>query len=153
MDKPRPDYQLRVQYYHTDQMGVVHHAVYFQWMESARTEWLRECGISYHELETKGFMLPLASASCEYKAPATYDSLINVYCSVRRLKRSTLEIEYILRKAADNTLIATGHTRHACIDSESRRIVPFPHFLHTAIRASNPENDTQEQGQGQGKST
>ena len=41
---------LRVRYAETDQMGVAHHSSYFVWMEAARTELLRESGLSYREL-------------------------------------------------------------------------------------------------------
>ena len=34
-------YTHRVQYYETDQMGIVHHSNYIRWFEEARIDWMR----------------------------------------------------------------------------------------------------------------
>ena len=47
-------YTHRVQYYETDQMGIVHHSNYIRWFEEARIDWMRHCGISYREMEKTG---------------------------------------------------------------------------------------------------
>ena len=39
-------YTHRVQYYETDQMGIVHHSNYIRWFEEARIDWMRDCGIA-----------------------------------------------------------------------------------------------------------
>ncbi|HET7424713.1 MAG TPA: thioesterase family protein, partial [Gemmatimonadales bacterium] len=48
---------VRVNYSETDQMGVVYHARYLVWLDVARTEHLRQCGMSYRELEAAGLRL------------------------------------------------------------------------------------------------
>ena len=55
-----------VRYAETDQMGVVHHAVYPVWYEVARTDCIKKIGVTYAELERMGgddpgggFKLPL----------------------------------------------------------------------------------------------
>ena len=47
--------RVRVRYADTDQMGVVYYANYLVWFEVARTEWLREGGWTYREMEASGF--------------------------------------------------------------------------------------------------
>ena len=42
---------FRVRYVETDQMGVVHHSVYYVWFEQLRTEYFRKIGFPYGELE------------------------------------------------------------------------------------------------------
>ena len=42
---------MRVRYADTDQMGVVYYANYLVWFEVGRTEWLRDAGWSYREME------------------------------------------------------------------------------------------------------
>jgi len=59
--------EIRVRYVETDQMGVAHHASYFSWMEAARTELMRGNGMSYRELEAKGFYLPVREAYIQEK--------------------------------------------------------------------------------------
>ena len=53
------DIPIRVRYYETDCMGFVHHSNYVRYYETARTEMLRELGMTYPELEAQGIMLPV----------------------------------------------------------------------------------------------
>ncbi len=59
---------VRVRYAETDQMGIVHHAVYLIWCEQARTDHMREKGVSYRSLEAKGLKLPVVDARLRYRA-------------------------------------------------------------------------------------
>lgn len=40
-------YQHKVQYYETDQMGIVHHSNYIRWFEEARTDYMEKMGMGY----------------------------------------------------------------------------------------------------------
>ena len=121
-----PDYTFRVQYYDTDQMQVAHHASYFCWMETARTEWLREAGVCYKDFEDMGFMLPVAKASFTYMNPARYDEQLGIFCSVDELKRSSFIIQYRIVHLENGTIIGNGQTRHACVSKATGRITRFP---------------------------
>ena len=63
--------RARVIFADTDQMGMVYYANYFVWMEIGRTDFCRECGFSYADLEREEqAFLPVAEADCRYRAPA-----------------------------------------------------------------------------------
>ncbi|HVT03074.1 MAG TPA: thioesterase family protein, partial [Thermoanaerobaculia bacterium] len=49
--------RLRVRYKETDQMAVAHHSNYLAWFEVGRTDLCREAGISYREIEARGYVL------------------------------------------------------------------------------------------------
>ena len=51
----------KVQYYETDQMGVVHHSNYIRWFEEARAEWMEAVGLPYAQLEAEGIASPVLS--------------------------------------------------------------------------------------------
>ncbi|MBO5672190.1 MAG: thioesterase family protein, partial [Alistipes sp.] len=53
------DTHIRVEYHHTDQMGIVHHSNYVKFFEFARTEWLHAVGLTYAEMERRGVMMPI----------------------------------------------------------------------------------------------
>lgn len=55
-------YEHRVQYYETDQMGIVHHSNYIRWFEEARTYVLEEMGFGYKEMEHCGIISPVLAA-------------------------------------------------------------------------------------------
>src|SRR5207253_1816106 len=74
---------LRVNYSETDQMGVVYHANYLIWFDRARTELMRETGVTYKELEQQGVYLAVSEVKVRYRAAARYDDLVRVRCRIR----------------------------------------------------------------------
>jgi acyl-CoA thioester hydrolase len=108
--------RLRVIYGDTDQMGVVYYANYLRYFELSRSEYFRACGGSYRELEAEGFGLPVVEAFAEYKAPARYDDQLVVRARIEELRRASVRFAYEVRRESDDTLLATGHTLHACIN-------------------------------------
>ena len=70
--------EFRVRYVETDQMGIAHHSNYFSWMEAARAELMRNRGLSYRELEERGYLLPVREAYCRYRKSLKYDDIIVV---------------------------------------------------------------------------
>ena len=62
---------IRVYLEDTDAQGVVYNASYFRFMERARTECLRACGIDHDQLrEEHGVVLVLAAIEARFRAPA-----------------------------------------------------------------------------------
>ena len=51
---------------HTDHAGVMWHGAYLNWLEEARIEALREVGLTYKNLSSKGFELPVISLNINY---------------------------------------------------------------------------------------
>jgi acyl-CoA thioester hydrolase len=99
---------LRVNYSETDQMGVVYHANYLVWFDRARTELLRERGLTYRELESEGFYLAVSEVRVRYRAPARYDDLVQVRCWVREIGSRRATFGYAVDRAPD--LLATAET-------------------------------------------
>jgi acyl-CoA thioester hydrolase len=127
---------LRVIYGDTDQMGVVYYANYLRYFEAARNEFIRAKGLRYRDFEEQyGLVLPVIEAHASYKVPAKYDDLLTVEISLAEAKRASARFDYrILR---EGTLLATGHTVHACVDLEGRPR-RFPAELLERLAAPNP---------------
>ena len=68
------EHKIRVRYKDTDQMGIMHHSNYIVFYEMARTEWLRDMGLTYAEIERRGIMSPIIEVESRYLAPAYYDN-------------------------------------------------------------------------------
>ncbi|HRZ10523.1 MAG TPA: thioesterase family protein [Gemmatimonadales bacterium] len=101
----------RVNYSEIDQMGVVYHARYAVWLDVARTEYLRQAGMSYRELEAMGFFLVVGDLTMRYHRPARYDDVVNVRCWVRELASRRVTFAYRLTHAERGTLLVTAETR------------------------------------------
>lgn len=111
----------RVRYPETDRMGIAHHAHYFVWFELARTEWMREIGIPYRELEERHrTFLPVVEAAATYHASARYDDALRIRTFLSWVRRVRMRLEYTVTREEDGLLLATGFTVHAAVDGEGR---------------------------------
>jgi acyl-CoA thioester hydrolase len=110
----------RVIYGDTDKMGVVYYANYLRWFERGRSEYLRELGVPYGEIEARGIHFPVVEANCQYARPARYEDLILIETTLESMSRASIVFTYrILRHGEENPL-ATGFTKHACVSPEGK---------------------------------
>ena len=98
----RTPYRRRVQYYETDRMGIVHHSNYIRWFEEARTDFLRNNGIVYSDLEQSGVMIPVVNVSCRFRTPARYDEWIEITTTPTAYNGARLDFSYEVRQAPRN---------------------------------------------------
>jgi acyl-CoA thioester hydrolase len=112
--------RVRVRYAETDRMGVVYYANYLVWFEVGRTDWLRETGWTYREMERDGVSLPVIEAQCEYRQPARYDEEIEIATKGTLVTPVRVRFDYELTRAGGDGAIAAGHTVHAAVDTGGR---------------------------------
>lgn len=120
--------ELRVRYVETDQMGIAHHSNYFSWMEAARAELMRDHGMSYKQLEEKGFLLPVREAYCRYRKSLHYDDEVIVEAKLLQLGGAHIKIGYTLLLEDDLKAAAEGYTVHPFTDKEGN-VVKTPEFF------------------------
>ena len=119
---------LRVRYGETDQMGVVYHANYAQYLEQGRTEWLRELGISYKWMEENNMQLPVVNLNIDYKKPARYDDIILVKTKLRKIPTAKIEFDYEIYNEKGMLLI-TASTTLVFINSITNKLSKAPRYL------------------------
>ena len=113
---------VRVRYAETDKMGIVYYANYFVWFEIGRTDWLRETGWTYREMEADGYGLPVIEAACEYKQGARYDDEIEIRTRGRLASGVRVAFDYELVRRSDGMAVASGRTVHAAVDRSGRPV-------------------------------
>ncbi len=118
----------RVIYGDTDCMGLAYHANYFRWFEMGRTELFRSLGLAYTEIEARGVFLPVAEAHCKYALPINYDDVLEIETRLDKKVRAGFKFNYRLFKEGQKEKLATGFTRHACLNNNGKVIRP-PAFL------------------------
>ncbi|MCC7510463.1 MAG: acyl-CoA thioesterase [Planctomycetes bacterium] len=102
------DTQVRVRYAETDQMGVVYHSNYIIYFEIGRTEAMRQIGITYADLEQRGYVLAVIETHANHKASAKYDDLLTVRTWLREATKTRLRFEYAVLNG--DSVLTTGHT-------------------------------------------
>ena len=113
---------IRVQYSDTDKMMVVYHANYLKYFQTARTEYFREAGFPYSDMEKDDFQMPVLSVNAKFREPAVYDEMVSVSCHIVKLGPASMEFEYEIRDAETGLLHVTGHSRHGFTNQALRPI-------------------------------
>ena len=111
---------LRVRYAETDAMGVVYHANYLVWFEVGRGEYFRALGQDYGRWEEQGYLLPASEAYARFHAPARFGDLVTVRTWVEQVRSRGLTLGYEVVHADSRQRLASGWTRHICMDREGR---------------------------------
>ncbi|MFI3328708.1 MAG: thioesterase family protein [Rikenellaceae bacterium] len=122
------EYKMRVWYVDTDQMGIVHHSNYVRYYEAARSDLMREFGMSYAEIEKGGIMLPVLEVNSKYHAPIYYDELITVEISIDEVPKARIKFNYRIFNEKKE-LVNTGHVVLGFMHSDTRRPTRAPEWF------------------------
>ena len=124
--------QVRVRYKDTDQMGIMHHSNYVVLYEQARTEWLRDMGLTYAEIERRGIMSPIIEVHSRYHYPAFYDEVLTIKVSMEEMPAARLVIASEVYNEAGK-LINTGSVTLGFMHAASRRPCRAPEWFISAL--------------------
>ena len=120
--------EFRVRYAETDKMGVVYHGNYAQYFEMGRTEWLRQFGFSYKQMEDDGIMLPVVSLKVNYHKPARYDDLLKVKTEVVKKPTAKIEFDYKILNEKDE-MLTSGSSVLVFFDKIKNRPTRCPEYI------------------------
>lgn len=115
--------EFRVRYAECDAMGYLHHARYWEYFETARTELLRERGYRYRDLEAKGIFFVVYKTTCRYIHPVRYDDLVTVTVKVDRITHTRVDHSYEVTRGGERLCEASSTL--ACVGPDGRpRLMP-----------------------------
>jgi acyl-CoA thioester hydrolase len=129
-------WRVRVYYEDTDAGGVVFYANYLKFFERARTEWLRHAGIEQHALtQSDSVMFVVKSTAIDYIAPAKLDDELKLTVVVQRFGKASVEfVQQAWRIGeTDDTLLAVGSIRVACVGCTSFKPCAIPTAVHDRL--------------------
>lgn len=119
--------KINVRYAETDQMGFVYYGNYAQYFEIGRVEALKKIGLSYREIEERGFMLPVKSLHINYIKAAKYDDTLNIITTIKERPSNRIRFDYEIYR--ENELLVEGDTTLFFMSKEGRPIKPPQFFV------------------------
>jgi len=124
---------VRVYFQDTDAGGVVYHASYVNFMERARTEWLRTHGYSNAGLMKEfGVVFVVRSLKLDYLKPALLDDLLNVTAQIKEIGRSRLNLlQSVLR---GDELLTEAEVHLVCVSLQGFKPVSVPEVLRQRLK-------------------
>ncbi len=105
-------YRHKVQYYETDQMGVVHHSNYIRWFEEARTDYMEQMGMGYAGMEAAGFISPVLEAHASYLRMVRFGDVVTIVTNIKEYNGIRMTVGYQVMDNASGRTMCTGETKH-----------------------------------------
>jgi len=121
---------VRVYFQDTDAGGVVYHASYVNFMERARTEWLRTHGYTNAGLmEEFGVVFVVRSLKLDYLRPAVLDNLLDVTAQIKDIGRSRITLLQTVRRGDE--ILTEAEVHLVCVSLEAFKPVSVPEVLRS----------------------
>ena len=117
---------LRVHFYDTDTMGVVHHANYIRWFETGRVEFLRSVGITLTDMMNDGILFPLTEIKAKFLHSSKFDDDLELETTAVELTKVKMEFNYKIRRASDGLLLVKGYSQNVFTNTATGKISRIP---------------------------
>ncbi len=109
---------FHVRYAETDAMGIVHHSVYPVWFEEARSEFLRQRGTHYAQVEAAGYFFAVTRLEARFHTPARYGHAVTLRVWLEQARSRGFAFGYQVRHAETGQRPVSGRTEHICLDRQ-----------------------------------
>ena len=137
---------LRVHFYDTDTMGVVHHANYIRWFETGRVEYLRSIGITLTEMMSDGILFPLTEVNAKFVHSAQFDEDLELETTAVAMTKVKMEFEYEIRRKIDGELLVKGYSQNVFTNMTTGKISRLPEKYFTKMEKAMLEEMAQKNG-------
>jgi len=129
----------RVRWGDVDAAGIIFYGSYIRFFEIAETELFRAVGLLYGKVfEELNIWLPRVHLECDFHRAAQMDDLLEVSVYVARIGKSSLRLNFEVRKKneageIEEKLMATAHFVLVSTDREDLKPLPVPDELRRAL--------------------
>lgn len=128
------EWPVRVYYEDTDSGGVVYHSNYLNFMERARTEWLRALGFEQDKIRSEYQLLfAVHSMQLTYKRPARFNDALLIRSRLKKAAGASMLFEQNIYRGEE--LLCEASVRIACLDAESFRPKSIPNSILTEMHS------------------
>lgn len=135
------EWPVRVYIEDTDAGGIVFHARYLHYMERARTEWVRSCGVELRAGMAENISYVVQRLSIHYGAAAVLDDELVVSAEPVAFGRVWMEFRQQVRRVKDGKLLCEGTVRVACIALDSSRPRRLPESMRELLERDSGSRD------------
>lgn len=118
-------FQLRVRNYEVDWQGVLHNANHLLYFEVGRFEYLKHLKIKLDfDTMRNDTKVVLVRNEIDYKSPAKFDDLLNIYTRISYIQKTSFAFEGIIENATTTRLISENIAIHVCLHPHTNEPMP-----------------------------
>lgn len=133
--------QVRVRNYEVDWQGVVHNAVYLYYFEVGRIDYLEHLGIKIdlHTIQHESKVV-VARNEIDYRSPARFGELIDVYTRISFIRNTSFAFEGILEETLSKRRIAENLSVHVWLDHRTNAPVRVGEEFRALVKKFEGDN-------------
>ena len=135
MVSQRSSWPVRVYYEDTDSGGVVYHSNYLNFMERARTEWLRSLKINQQTLKDElNLLFVVHQIDIKFIKPAIFNDLIEVETTLKQITPVRVELEQHIKRQSD--LLISASVEVVGVNARTLKPVRIPQQIKSLMECN-----------------
>jgi acyl-CoA thioester hydrolase len=127
---------FRVRNYEVDWQGIVHNAVYLQYFEVGRVEYLKHIGAALDLNTVRGrSKVVLVRNEIDYLSSLTFDEEVQVHTRISSIRNSSFLMEGMLVRKESRQLVSTNIAHHVWLDPSNNTPLRVPDTFRKLVQA------------------
>ena len=120
--------------YETDAFGHTNNVTFFQYMESARFELMKELRL-FDPANIFSCNFILAHAECDYRQISRYNDTLVIYSRVSKIRTSSFTIENLIVNEKTGNVVATGKVVLVSFNHKRNRTTPLSQKVKKVLKS------------------
>ena len=121
--------------FQVDSQGIVHNAIYLEYCEIGRVEYVRNLGLKLLPtgIYNDGLKINVKRNEINYESPAMVDDKLDIYTRISYIKNSSFCFEHLIYKTNTDALLVTQKSVQVNLNPETNRPERLPDHLRKII--------------------
>ncbi len=138
MDKAEFKHKITVtvRFNEVDMLGVCNNAVYINYFEHARLQYIKAAGLMPEGgIFSDGRLFFMVRNEINYRGHAHYDDELNIYTRISYIKNSSYGFDHIIENKRTNEIIVDGSGVVVQVDPKTRKSMALPEFFYEKVKS------------------
>ena len=130
---------VTVRFHEVDMLGVCNNAVYINYFETARLEYIKAAGLMPEKgIFSDGKLFFMVRNEINYRDHAYYDDELDVYTRISFVKNSSFGFDHLIVKKKSGKIIVDGKGVIVHVDPKTRKSIDLGHDVIEKIKMFEP---------------
>lgn len=131
----RHKYTVTVRFHEVDMLGVCNNAVYINYFETARLEYIKAAGLMPEKgIFSDGKIFFMVRNEINYRSHAYYDDVLDVFSRISYIKNSSFGYDHLIVKQKTGEVVVDGKGVVVYVDPKTRKSTSLPEsFIEKVI--------------------
>ncbi|HEV8484210.1 MAG TPA: thioesterase family protein [Blastocatellia bacterium] len=126
-------HKIRVRFGDTDLQAIVFNANFLVYYDVAWTEYFRALGFTWQTMIESGVDTVLARTTLEFKSPARFDEVLEVYARISKIGNTSLNFDFEIYPEGEERLVNSASSLYVCVDPKTLLKMRVPDDMRRRI--------------------